>query len=180
MDDVEEVLIDASVLISCGRRESDRFQALVREARQRDGPFSIPPQVYAEVTGDTSVEEYESSENAVETALQEGWLRVTESPSYSNPDISSIMDQARRFIATASNRSEDIVEKADTAMVGIALETLADGTADRVLIVTNDIPLGEAAEALIPKYGFDENQITWVTGGDLVAELDSDTVPEFE
>jgi len=50
------VFIDASVLISCGRRESTRFQALAREARQRQTVFRISPQVYAEVTGDPSLE----------------------------------------------------------------------------------------------------------------------------
>jgi chromosome segregation ATPase len=38
---------------------------------------------------------------------------------------------------------------------------LLDDTADRVIVVTNDIPLGEAAEALIPKYGFEDEQITY-------------------
>jgi len=46
------VFIDSSVLISCGRRGGARFQALAREARQRDTVFRISPQEYAEVTGD--------------------------------------------------------------------------------------------------------------------------------
>jgi len=73
---------------------------------------------------------------------------VTESPSYSNSEVSNVMDQARNFIASASNRAEDAVEKTDTEIVGLALELLLDGTADRVTVVTNDIPLGEAAESL--------------------------------
>src|SRR6056297_1853370 len=141
------VFIDSSVLISCGRRESTRFQALAREARQRQTVFRISPQVYAEVTGDPSLDEYTTGDYAVDEALEEGWMKVTESPSYSNSDISTAMDQARSFIASSSNRSEDIIEKADTEMVGLALELLLTYTADRVVLVTNDIPLGKAAES---------------------------------
>lgn len=179
-DNREVVFIDSSVLISCGRRESVRYQALAREARRRGVVFRIPPQVYAEVTGGSSLEEYASSESVVDEALQEGWMKVTESPSYSEPDISNVMDQARGFIASASNRSEDIVEKTDTEIVGLTLELLLAGTADRVTVVTNDIPLGEAAESLIPQYGFDNEQITWITGGELADELASDFVSEFD
>ncbi|WP_256546729.1 hypothetical protein [Halobellus inordinatus] len=107
------------------------------------------------------------------------WMKVTESPSYSDADISNVMDQTRKFIANSTNRSEDIVEKADTEIVGLALEMLLD-TTDQVTIVTNDIPLGEAAESLLPKYGFDDEQIRWLTGGELADELAEGFVPEFD
>ena len=178
--DRDVVLIDSSVLISCGRRESARFQALAREAVQRDSVFRISPQVYAEVTGDPALDEYTADDSAVDEALQEGWMKVTESPSYTDPDISAVMDQARGFIANSSNRAEDAVEKTDAEIVGVALELLHDGTADRLTVVTNDVPLGEAVESLIPQYGFDDEQITWRTGGDLAAELAEDFVPEFD
>ncbi|WP_243645304.1 hypothetical protein [Natrarchaeobius chitinivorans] len=90
------------------------------------------------------------------------------------------MDQARRSIATASDRSEDVVEKTDTEVVDLALETLLDSAVDRVIVVTNDIPLGEATETLIPRHGFDDEQISWLTGGELADELATDFVPEFD
>ncbi|WP_144905896.1 hypothetical protein [Halobellus captivus] len=173
------IFIDSSVLISCGRRESTRFRALAREARQRDTVFRISPQVYAEVTTDPALDAY-PSDTAVEESLQEGWMKVTESPSYSESDVSNVMDQARNFIASSSGRAADVVEKADTEIVGLALEMLLDGSTDRVAVVTNDIPLGEAVESLIPKYGFDNEQITWLTGGELADELAEDFVPEFD
>lgn len=174
------VFIDSSVLISCGRCESTRFQALAREARQRQTVFRISPQVYTEVTGNPSLDEYTAGDYAVDEALEEGWMKVIESPSYSNSDISTVMDQARSFIASSSNRSEDIIEKADTEMVGLALELLLTDTTDRVVLVTNDIPLGKAAESLLPQYGFDNEQISWLRGGDLADELGEDFVPEFD
>ena len=173
------MLIDSSVLISCGRCESTRFRALAREARQRDIVFRISPQVYAEVAGDQSLDAYSLGDAAIDEAIREGWMKVTESPSYSISEVSKVMDQARNFIATASDRPEDSVEKTDTEVIGLALEMLFDGTADRVTVITNDIPLGEAAESLIPQYGYDEEQITWVTGGELADELADDFVSEF-
>lgn len=178
-DDSVRIFLDSSVLISCGRRESTRFQALAREARHRDAVFRISPQVYTELTGNATIDGYESSDIAVDKALQEGWMKVTESPSYAVSDVSKIMDRARRFIATASDRPEDIVEKADTEIVGLALENLINQRADQITVVTNDIPLGEAVESLIPQYGFDDNQIMWLTGGELAEELDEDFVSEF-
>ncbi len=91
-DDGVVVFIDSSVLISCGRRENTRFQALAREARQRDTAFRISPQVYAEVTSDPVLDAY-ISDTAVDDALQDGWMKVSESPSYSESDISTVMDQ---------------------------------------------------------------------------------------
>jgi len=137
--DGEVVFIDSSVLISCGRRDGTRFQALAREARQREAVFRISPQVYAEVTGDPVLDAYSPDQSPVDEAVQEGWMKVTESPAYSDSDVSTVMDRARNFIANSSDRSEDVVEKADTEIVGLALETLLDGAGDRVLVVTNDI-----------------------------------------
>lgn len=173
------LFIDSSVLISSGRRGSTRFRALAREAHRRDTVFRISPQVYAEVTTDPALDAYTSG-TAVDEALKEGWLKVTESPSYSESDVSTVMDQTRNFIASSSGRAEDIVEKADTEIVGLALEMLLDGATDQVVLVTNDIPLGEAAVCLIPEYGFDDEQITWLTGGELAEELAEDFVPEFD
>lgn len=175
----EVVFIDSSVLISCGRQER-RLQALAREARQRDTVFCISPQVYAEVTGNPALKEYTTTDTVVEEALQEGWMKVTESPSYSTTEVSNVMDQTRSYIASATGRTEDTVEKADAEIVGLALETLLEGTADRVTIVTNDIPLGEAAESIIPQYGYDREQITWCTGSELADELDEDFVSAFD
>ena len=180
MDGDEIVFIDSSVLISCGRRESTRFRSLAREAKQRDTVFRIPPAVYAEVTDDPAGGAYMATGSPVDAAVQEGWMTVTDSPSYTNSDVSAVMDQTRSFIANASNRSEDLVEKADTQIVGLALECLLADTADSVTVVTNDIPLGDAAASLIPQYGFDTQQVTRCTGGDFAAELAADFVSEFE
>lgn len=64
------------------------------------------------------------------------------------------MDAARRFIANETDRPQDIVEKADTALVGLAAQFLEDD-ADQAVLLTTDKPAGRAAETLLPEYGFE-------------------------
>jgi hypothetical protein len=173
------VFVDSSVLISCGRRESTRFRALAREARQRETVLRIPPGVYTEVTDDPARAAY-STESPVDAAVQEGWMTVADNPSYTDSAVSTVMDQTRSFIANATNRPDDLVEKADTQIVGLALEALRAESADSVTVLTNDIPLGEAAESLIPQHGIDPRQVMWCTGGEFATELDEDFVSEFD
>lgn len=179
-EDSTVFFIDSSVLISCGRRESTRFRALAREARQRETVFRIPPQVYAEVTGDSAQEAYSPSSSPINDALEEGWIKVTESPSYTNTKVSAAMDHARNFIASSSGRSVDTVEKADAVIVGLSLESLLSEPIEKVVVVTNDIPLGNAVESVLPNYGVETEQVTWLTGGDLADELVEDFVSEFK
>jgi len=64
------------------------------------------------------------------------------------------MDEARRFIAHETDRDEDLIEKADTALVGLAAQLLDTGEADHVVLLTTDKPAGKAAETLLPHHGF--------------------------
>lgn len=50
------------------------------------------------------------------------------------------MDEARRFIANETDRDEDIIEKADTALIGLVAQLLDTA--------------GRAAEALLSHHGF--------------------------
>jgi hypothetical protein len=64
------------------------------------------------------------------------------------------MDETRRFIATETGRTVDTVEKADTALIGLAAQVLASDEADEVVLLTTDKPAGRAAEALLSNHGF--------------------------
>jgi hypothetical protein len=64
------------------------------------------------------------------------------------------MDEARRFIASETDRDEDLIEKADTALVGLAAQLLDTGQADHVVLLTTDKPAGRAAESILPRRGF--------------------------
>jgi hypothetical protein len=79
------------------------------------------------------------------------------------------MDDARRFIANASSRDEDRVERADTALAGLAV-TLLRGEAAAVRLVTTDQDAGEATVAVLESHG-DSGQAEWVDGFELLADL---------
>ena len=73
---------------------------------------------------------------------------------YANPLVSTVMDQACRFIANETGRNEDTIEKADTALIGLAAQLLDTGRADYVVLLTTDKPAGRAGETLLPEHGF--------------------------
>lgn len=85
-----------------------------------------------------------------------GGVTVAAELDYTNPLVSTIMDETRRFIANETGRSEDSIEKADTALVGLAAQLLDTNNADGVVLLTTDKPAGRAAEALLSNHGFDD------------------------
>jgi hypothetical protein len=97
---------------------------------------------------------------AYSDGFEEGWLTVADELDYTESVVSTVMDAARRFIAAETDRDEDLIEKADTALLGLAVQVLASGQADHVVLLTTDKPAGRAAETLLPKHGFDD-QITY-------------------
>lgn len=107
--------------------------------------------------------------------IEAGWIVVADELDYANPLVSTVMDEARRFVASEAGRDEDAIEKADTALLGLAAQLL-DGWADRVVLLTTDKPAGTAAEALLPKHGF-EDRIEYRYVG--VEYLETLTADEF-
>lgn len=86
------------------------------------------------------------------------------------------MDEARRFIASETDRDEDITEKADTALVGLAAQLLDTGQAGHVVLLTTDKPAGRAAETLLLRHGFNDRiEFRYVS----VEYLETITVNEF-
>jgi len=88
--------------------------------------------------------------------FEEGWIVVADELNYTNPLVSTVMDEARRFIANETDRDEDITEKADTALVGLAAQLLDTEKTDHVVLLTTDKPAGRAAETLLPQHGFSD------------------------
>ena len=64
-------------------------------------------------------------------------------------------DEARRWRANETDRGEDTVEKADTALIGLAAQLLDAGESDDIVLLPTDKPAGNAAEALLPGHGFE-------------------------
>lgn len=53
--------------------------------------------------------------------------------SYTNSTVTAVIDGVSSYIAYASNRSEEYIEKADTALAGVAVE--ANGFPDQVDVI---------------------------------------------
>jgi len=147
---------DTGVFVRCGGPDKDKFERLCRALQQAGVSLRIPQRVYEELGGDPAADEYPSENIPYPDGFEEGWIVVADELDYTNPLVSTVMDEARRFIANETDRDEDIIEKADTALVGLAAQLLDTGQADHVVLLTTDKPAGRAAETLLPRHGFSD------------------------
>ena len=147
---------DTGVFVRCGGPDKDKFQRLRRALRQAGVSLCIPQRVYEELGGDPAADEYPSGDIPYPEGFEEGWIVVADELDYANPLVSTVMDEARRFITNATDRDEDSIEKADTALVGLAAQLLDTGEASSVVLLTTDKPAGNAAETLLPQHGFSD------------------------
>lgn len=169
-------IADTGVFVRCGGPGKDKFQRLRRALRQAGVSLCVPQRVYEELGGDPAADEYPSGNIPYPDGFEEGWIVVADELDYTNPLVSTVMDDARRFIANETDRDEDITEKADTALVGLAAQVLDTGQADHVVLLTTDKPAGRAAETLLPQHGFsDRIEFRYVS----VEYLETITADEF-
>lgn len=143
---------DTGVFVRCGGPGAPKYDRLRRAATRANATLRIPRRVYTELGGDPDPA-YPSSSIPWQSGIDDGWIAVAAKLDYANPIVSGIMDAARRFIANETDRPEDYIEKADTALVGLAAQYLDDDV-DTVVLLTTDKPAGRAAETLLPEYGF--------------------------
>ncbi|MFQ3475579.1 hypothetical protein HKK80_04865 [Halonotius sp. F2-221B] len=153
-------IADTGVFVRCGGPDNEKFRRLRHALREAGVSLLIPQRVYEEIGGDSAATEYPSGNVPYGDGFEEGWLTVANELDYTESVVSTVMDAARRFIAAETDRDEDLIEKADTALLGLAVQVLASGQADHVVLLTTDKPAGRAAETLLPKHGFDD-QITY-------------------
>ena len=169
-------IADTGVFVRCGGPDKDKFQRLRRTLRQAGISLCIPQRVYEELGGDPAADEYPSGDIPYPDGFEEGWIVVADELDYANPLVSTVMDEARRFIANETDRDENITEKADTALVGLAAQVLDTGQADHVVLLTTDKPAGRAAETLLSQHGFsDRIEFRYVS----IEYLETLTVNEF-
>ena len=153
-------IADTGVFVRCGGPDNEKFQRLRRALRGAGVSLLIPQRVYEELGGDPTVTDYPSGDIPYTDGFEEGWLTVADELDYTESVVSAVMDSARRLIATETGREEDLIEKADTALLGLAAQLLASGQANHIVLLTTDKPAGRAAETLLPNHGFDD-QITY-------------------
>ena len=107
-------LADTGVFVRCGGPDDEKFQRLRRAVRQSGSELVVPRRVYEELGGDPAAEEYPSGDVPYPEGFEEGWIVVGDDLSYTDPLVSTAMDDARQFVANETGRDEDTIEKADT------------------------------------------------------------------
>jgi hypothetical protein len=162
------VVVDTGLFVACGRQQNNKYVALERFARRNDLTLLIPERVYEELGGAPA--RSTPGQTPIDSAIESGWVTVADPPDYTNSTVASVMDDVRRRIASASNRPEDNIEKADTALAAVAVQLLESRSAAFVSLITTDTDAGEATVSAVEAHGF-EGQIEFVDGFELISEI---------
>jgi hypothetical protein len=157
---------DTGLFITCGRQQNTKYTALERFAQRNDLTFVIPQRVYDELGG--APNRTTPGQMPINSAIDAGWVTVADEPDYTNSAVSQVMDDVRSFIARSSNRDEDQIEKADTALAAVAVELLEQNTF--VCVVTTDIDAGDGVVASLEANGFG-NRVQFKNGFGLIDEI---------
>lgn len=144
-------IADTGLFVACGRQQNNKYTALERFAQRNGISFVIPQRAYGELGGTPN--RSTPGQPPINSAIDAGWVRVAERPDYTDGTVSRVMDDVRTFIAQSSNRREDQIEKADTALAAVAAERLAVGDGESACIVTTDIDAGEAIVSALSRNG---------------------------
>jgi hypothetical protein len=156
-DDVDEAvtwITDSGLFIACGRQQNNRYTALERFARRNDLTFAIPQRVYDELGG--APDRSTPGQTPINSAIDAGWVPVADEPEYTDSMVSRVMDDVRSYVATSSNRDEDQIEKADTALGAVAVERLSNNDAEFVAVVTTDTDAGKDVVAALTANGSED------------------------
>jgi rRNA-processing protein FCF1 len=159
---------DTGFFIACGRQQNNKYAALERFAAQNGLTFVIPRRVYEELGG--APDRSTPGQTPINSALDAGWVRVAAEPEYANSTVSRVMDDIRSYIARSSNRPEDQIEKADTALGAVAATLLDSGDVRYVCVVTTDTDAGEGTVAALTASGF-EDRVQFRDGFELIDEI---------
>jgi len=122
-------LVDTNLLVAVGGPSNSKYRALREYVRQRGVVLKVPRRVEREL----STMHYA---DRVDRAVEEGWAERIDPPSPTDPDAVNAMDYVRREIADRTEKDEHEVEKADTALAGLAVEYLK--RTDRPVAVLTD------------------------------------------
>ncbi|WP_136718513.1 hypothetical protein [Halorientalis salina] len=159
---------DTGLFIACGRQQNNKYTALKQFAQRNDTTFVIPQRVYDELGG--APDRSTPGQMPINSAITDGWVTVADEPDYTNSTVSKVMDTVRGYIARSSNRDEDDIEKADTALAAVAATHLDNGDARYVCIVTTDVDAGEGVVAALAAHGF-VDRIQFKNGFELIKEI---------
>jgi hypothetical protein len=97
-------IADTGVFVRCGGPGNEKFQRLRRAVRQAGVSLIVPQRVYEELGGDPTAEAYPSGNIPYPKGFQEGWIVVADELDYTDPLVSTVMDDTRRWIANETAR----------------------------------------------------------------------------
>lgn len=163
-------IADTGVLAAIGTPSNKRYRRVRTFSKRNDITFVIPERVYAELRPDTSNGIHEKKLVPVDTAINEGWVRVADPLDYTNSAVSKTMNGIQRYIANADDRPEDEIERADSALGAVASQTLSTGDAVQAYIYTTDIAAGEGTKVILEKIGYNDS-VTFVNGFRFIEDL---------
>lgn len=161
-------IADSGLFIACGRQQNNKYTALERFARGNDITFVVPRRVYDELGG--APDRSTPGQTPIRSAIDAGWVAVADEPDYTDGTVSRVMDGVRSYIAASSNRDEDRIEKADTALGAVAVERLSDGDVEFIAVVTTDTDAGEGVVTALTANGF-EDRVQFKDGFELLDEI---------
>lgn len=159
-------IADTGLFAAIGQPSNDRYRVVRAFARQNGITFVLLECVYDELT----VNDPDVENPPIDTAIDDGWARVTAPLKYTNVLLSRAMDGVQRYIANADDRPADEIERADPALAGVAAQAFVEGTADHAYIYTTDILAGEGAESVFASEGYGDS-VTYVNGFRLIEDL---------
>ncbi len=159
-------MADTGPFIACGRKQNNKH-TLERFAHRNDLTFVVPQRVYDELGG--APNRSTPGQTPINSAVETGWVTVADEPDYTNSVASRVMNDVRSFVARSSNRREDQIEKADTALAAVAVQLLQENTS-HVCIVTTDIDAGGGVVAALDANGFG-NRAQFKNGFELIDEI---------
>lgn len=157
-------IADTGFIVPLGQPTNPRYQRVRTFAERNEIVFLIPERVYEELT------EPASETATIDIAIEKGWVAVSDPLDYSVPLVSKTMDGVQRYIANADDRPEDEIERADTALGGLAAQVLAEGSASSVYIYTSDIAAGEGVETVLGSQEYNDS-VTFVNAFQFIDDL---------
>lgn len=161
-------IADTGLFIACGRQQNNKYTALERFVKQHEITFVIPRRVYKELGG--APDRSTPGQTPINSAIDSGWVEVAPELDYTNSAVSKVMDDIRTYIANSSNRNENEIEKADTALGAVAIELFQRDEINHVCIVTTDIDAGEGSVNAVAAQGY-QDRIYFENGFDFITRI---------
>ena len=163
-------IADTGFFVALGDSSNERYQRVRTFAERNEIAFIVPKRIYAELIGAKDSEINEAEAVPIDSAIDDGWVRVADPLEDTTPIVSKTMDGIQRYIANADDRPADEVERADPALGALAAQALSSGNTTHAYIYTTDIAAGEGAKTVLASEGYDD-AVTFVNGFQFIDDI---------